>query len=129
MRDVIAVRGATTVDSDDKCEIVSKTVELVNKLIEANGIDGKKTKCVSMLLSTTKDIKSYYPATAVRESGILSTALMSCLEPDIDGSLPLCIRVLITLLCEEGSEPKHIYLHGAKALRPDITYENQEKVL
>ena len=124
MRDVIAVRGATTVCRDDKEEVSLKSTELVKELIATNGVDGKSTKCVSLIISTTQDIKSYYPAKALRENEIIDTVLFSCLEPNMENSLPLCIRVLMTLSCEEGREPHHIYLHGAKALRPDLSNKN-----
>lgn len=119
MNNIIAVRGATTIESDNTQEIIKKSTELIKTLIESNGI-GKNSSCVSMIISTTKDITSYYPARAIRESGLIDAPLFSCLEPDINGSLPLCIRVMLTLVCESGVNARHVYLNGAEALRPDL---------
>ena len=119
MSEIIAVRGATTIECDCKEEIVSKTVELMKKLIEANGI-GEKTHCVSIIISTTQDIRSFYPARALRESGLIDAPLFSCAEPDIEGALPLCIRVMLTLDGNDSNRSKHVYLHGAQTLRPDL---------
>ena len=114
---IIAIRGATTVDSNVAGQIASKSVELVKAVVKENNL--KPHDIISITISSTADITAVYPAKAIRESGLLGdTPLFSCLEPPIDGALPLCIRVM--LMCESKSEAKHIYLHGAKALRPDI---------
>ena len=118
---IIALRGATTIEANTREEIVSKTTELVRTLAEDNGI-GSLSRAVWCMISTTSDITAFYPARSVRESGLLDCPLMSCLEPAIENSLPLCIRVLIELATDEAAElkPCHAYLHGAAALRPDL---------
>ena len=119
---LIAVRGATTVECDTREEVVQNTVALLRELTEQNGIDGNNVRCVSAIISTTTDIHSFYPARAVRESGILDAPLFSCSEPEIEGSLPLCIRVLLTLaVCDSAQCAKHVYLNDAAVLRPDLT--------
>lgn len=120
MTDIIAVRGATTLAKDCQEEVVQKSVELIDTLLKKNGLPQKGKKCVSLLLSTTQDIHSFYPARAVRESGLSNVPLFSCVEPDIAGALPLCIRVMLTVACENETKPCHVYLHGAAALRPDL---------
>ncbi len=127
MEYMIAVRGATTVERDTKEEIEYKTCELVNELIDANALTGADARCVSVLISTTKDIHSFYPARAVREQGRIDAPLFSCAEPDIEGALPLCIRVMLTVACRTERQPRHIYLHGAKTLRPDLCCEKEEE--
>ena len=52
MNEIIAVRGATTIERDCEEEIVLKTTELIKALIDANEI-GVKTRCVSVVISTT----------------------------------------------------------------------------
>ncbi len=118
---ITALRGATTVEENTRDEIVSKTRELIEKLVADNGI-GTGARAVWCLISTTADITAFYPARALRESGLLSCPLMSCLEPNMDNALPLCIRVMIELAVDEKTEfvPRHAYLHKAALLRPDL---------
>lgn len=122
MDKIIAVRGATTIEHDDAQQIIEASTELIKNLVEKNGI-GKSSYCVSIIISITKDIKSYYPAKAIRESGLIDAPLFSCLEPDINGALPLCIRVMLTLVSNDNAKANHVYLNGAKALRPDLINE------
>ena len=122
--DIFAVRGATTIESDNSEEISKRTSELISELVKNNGIDGTNIRCVSVIVSSTMDIKSFFPARAIRESQLLpDVPLFSCIEPDIVGALPLCIRVMLTLSVKDESsyKPYHIYLHGAMSLRPDLS--------
>jgi len=49
-------------------------------------------------------------------------------EIPVPGSLPFCIRVLIHWNTDkEQSEIKHIYLHNAVKLRPDLMGDDQQK--
>lgn len=121
MDTIAAIRGATTVAADTREEIEAKTVELIRSLVERNGLHSDDKRCISVQISTTQDIHSFYPARAVRESGLLQAPLFSCVEPDIEGALPLCIRVMLTVACARDFAPQHVYLHGAVSLRPDLT--------
>lgn len=114
---MIALRGATTVSEDTQSDIKQGVKELLNAVMQANGLGAEQIICI--MFSSTADLKSYYPAKAAREAGYSSCALYSSLEPEIDGSLEKCIRVM--LLVESDSKPKHVYLNGAKNLRSDIT--------
>ena len=40
------------------------------------------------------------------------------MEPEIEGGLPLCIRVMMFI--EKNIEPHHVYLRGARVLRKDL---------
>ena len=122
MGKVIAIRGATTVNQDTPKEIVQKTTELIAEMVSRNELNDPAARCISVHISTTQDIRSFYPARAVRESGILDAPLFSWSEPEIEGSLPLCIRVLLTLaVCDSAQCAKHVYLNNAAVLRPDLT--------
>lgn len=112
-----AIRGATTVFSDCAEEIRTKTQELLEKICASNGITKENVICI--MFSNTSDIRSFYPAKAARECGFSGCALFSSLEPEIDGALPLCIRVM--LLAEGEFKVQPVYLHGAANLRKDIT--------
>lgn len=112
-----AIRGATTIAADNAEEIRNKVRELLREMAERNKL--RAADIIFIMFSSTADIKSLYPAKAAREAGFAGCALYSSLEPDMDGALPLCIRVM--MLAETSAAPRHVYLHGAAALRKDIT--------
>lgn len=112
-----AIRGATTLDADTPEEVRFKVKELLNSIAESNKLSTDKIICI--MLSSTADIKSLYPAKAAREAGFSDCALYSSLEPDINSSLKKCIRVM--LLADTEVPVKFVYLHGAKSLRKDLS--------
>ncbi|HXT47145.1 MAG TPA: chorismate mutase, partial [Gemmatimonadaceae bacterium] len=71
--------------------------------------------------TVTHDLTSEFPAHAARELGWLDVPLLCTLEIPVPNSLPRCIRVLLHV---ETSAPRadirHIYLHDARVLRPDL---------
>ncbi len=111
-----AIRGATTVAADNTELIRSAVKELLETIVSKNTLNERDIVCI--MFSTTADIKSFYPAKAARECGFGFCALYSSLEPEIEGSLKLCIRVM--LLVESDLRPVHVYLNDAKTLRKDI---------
>ncbi|MDE7330107.1 MAG: (d)CMP kinase [Clostridia bacterium] len=114
---MIAIRGATTVKKDTAEEIKQAVKELLVQIKSENGLNDGEIVCI--LFSNTDDIRSFYPAKAAREAGFFGAPLFSSLEPNIEGSLEKCIRVM--LLAETDKKPRHIYLNGAVALRKDLT--------
>ena len=112
-----AIRGATTVNVDCAEEIKESVKELLGEIKALNKLKNEEIICI--MFSNTADIKSYYPAKAARECGFVNCALFSSLEPEIDGALKMCIRVM--LLIEKDILPKHIYLNEAINLRKDIS--------
>lgn len=111
-----AIRGATTVAADTPEEIRGAVSELLAEIQRSNELE--KDDIICILFSNTADIRSFYPAKAAREAGFSRTALYSSLEPEIEGALPLCIRVL--LFAENCYSVRHIYLRGAAGLRKDL---------
>ncbi len=111
------IRGATTISADTPEEIKKAVKELLEQIESRNGL--KRDEIVSLVFSSTSDIHSYYPAKAAREAGFESCSLFSAQEPEIDGGLPLCIRAM--LFVGKNSDPKHVYLRGARILRKDIS--------
>lgn len=117
---MIGIRGATTLTCDCESQIRESVFELLKEIISNNDI--KTDEIVSVIFSTTKDITAYYPAKVAREFGLTDTPLFSAMEPDIKGSLKLCVRVL--MFVDKKIKAKHVYLRGAKSLRKDITKIN-----
>ena len=112
-----AIRGASTVESDTPEQIKECVKELLNEIVKVNNLDCGQIICI--MFSSTADLKSYYPAKAAREAGFATCALYSSLEPEVEGSLARCIRVM--MLVESDRTPSHVYLRDAKNLRKDIT--------
>ncbi len=112
------IRGATTVEKDCKEEIFSAVKSLLDEIFQTNGLD--KNEVSGFLFSLTTDIHSYHPAKAAREAGYDFAPLFAAIEPEIDGGLERCIRLM--LFTERNDKAvKHIYQKGAKILRRDIS--------
>ncbi len=116
---VRGVRGATTVVSNTKEEIVEKTGELLKGLIENNNIDLEDV--ASVIFSATSDIDAEFPAVAARNMGWIYTPLFCTREIPVEGSMQGCIRVLMHVNSDKRQdEMVQLYLHDAQKLRPDL---------
>lgn len=113
------VRGATTIEHNQREEILSATRQLLALMIRTNDIDHRDV--ASALFTTTPDVDAEFPALAARQLGWLDVPLLCGHEMTVPGSLPLCIRVLLHWNTEKPQkEIEHIYLREAKRLRPDL---------
>lgn len=119
------IRGAITVAADQPDEILTETRRLVLEMVKQNKIDPDSV--ASVIISTTSDISSAFPAKAVRTLENWTYVPVMCThEMDVPGSLPLCIRVMMhvdTLLAQK--EVQHIYMNEAVKLRPDLVKNSQ----
>jgi len=110
------IRGATTVEENTKEAILRATKELLEKLIEANGIDAEEVTCA--FFTTTSDLNAEFPALAARDMGWTQAALLCSHEMNVPGSLAKCIRILVLYNTEKSAgEIVHVYIKGAKNLR------------
>jgi chorismate mutase len=104
MKSVIALRGATQVDRDEP--------ELIHLAVD---------DFISVLFPATADLVSDFPAVGARSIGFGAVPLICASEINVAGAMPRVIRLLAHV--ESGqprSAAKHIYLHGAVALRKDL---------
>lgn len=116
------VRGATTVESNSPDAIIDATKELLSAMIEVNEI--QEDDVASAFFTVTQDLNAEFPAVAARQMGWTDVALLCGHEMNKPGSLPMCLRILLHVNTEKAAkEIKHVYLRGARVLRPDI--ENQ----
>ena len=114
------VRGATTVQTDDRDEILAATRQLLALMIRRNGIDSKDVG--SAIFTVTKDLAAEFPALAARQLGWIEVPLLCAYELSVPDSLPKCIRVLVHWNTnKDQSEIQHVYLHEAEKLRPDLS--------
>ena len=122
---VRGIRGATTTEKDDEESILAATSELLAAILEANP-SLVPDDLASALFTVTPDIMAVYPAKAARQMGWGSVPLMCAQEIPVTGSLPLCIRVLLTWNTPLSQKDiKHIYLKNAAILRPDLAAESK----
>ncbi len=118
------VRGATTVSANTAEAIVNGTVELLRAVIAANGIH--EDDVASVIFTTTPDLTAAFPARAAREIGWTQTALLGCQEMDVPDGLHQAVRVLIHWNTTRTlDEIRHVYMHGAESLRPDLYPTNR----
>lgn len=117
---VLAIRGATTVESNSKEEILKETAKLIETIITKNNLD--IDNIISMCFTMTNDLDSVYPSVAVREIlNITDIPMLNYEEKYIKGSLRMCIRVMMHANSEKNKiDIKHIYLNKAKELRKDL---------
>lgn len=113
-----ALRGAVTVEHDEKDEITAAVKEMFESLLSLNALE--EDELVFIHFSMTKDLRSLNAASALRRSGHASGVPLFCTqEADIDGGLEKCIRVLVMVGHEPLTEKRMVYLGRAAALRPD----------
>lgn len=116
---VRGIRGATTVKANTKDDIVNGTRELLQAMMEKNGI--LLEDIASAIFSVTEDLNAQFPAVAARQLGWIYTPLFCTLEIPVPGSLKGCVRVLLHVNSDKGQEEMvHVYLHDAEKLRPDL---------
>jgi chorismate mutase len=114
------IRGATTIQADDKEQVISATKELLTAILASNP-DLRPADIASALFTVTDDIASAFPAQAARQLGWDLVPMVCAREIPVPGSLPHVIRVLIHWNTEIAqSKIKHVYLREAVKLRPDL---------
>ena len=114
------IRGATTVERNDKEEIWQAAQELVRALVDANGIAPEDIGAA--IFSVTEDLTAAFPSTGARRlPGFDLVPLFDARQCAIEDSLPRCIRVLLLVNTDvPQSEIHHVYLRAAAELRPDL---------
>nr|WP_218140618.1 chorismate mutase [Propionispora vibrioides] len=113
------VRGATTVERNEREEIFANVAELLALIVEENKIDIEDIGAV--IFSSTPDINAAFPAAGARAMGWSEVPLFGTLEIDNPEGVARCIRVLILWNTEvPQKEIKHLYLKGASVLRQDL---------
>lgn len=117
---VRGIRGAITVEVNEEQPILQATFELLNAIVKENGI--VPTDIASVFVTVTGDLDATFPARAIRAMGGWDLVpLMCALEVPVKGSLEKCIRLMVLVNTEKTQEQvEHVYLGGAKALRPDL---------
>lgn len=115
---VRGIRGATTVEVDEKEAIITATEELLEEICRQN--DFAPDDVASAFFTLTTDLAATFPAEAARKRGWTGVPMLCATEIPVPGSLPKCIRVMIHVnTSKRQDEFTHVYLRRAVALRPD----------
>jgi len=112
------IRGATTAAANTAEDILEATEELVKVLIQLNDLEADDI--ASAIFTTTPDLTAWFPALAAREFGWTEVPMICTHEMAVPGSLQKAVRVLVHVnTTRSASEMRHVYLKGAKQLRPE----------
>lgn len=117
---VYAVRGAVSVDADEKENIIRETASLMKALSVKNKLSAKKM--VSIQFTITPDLQSLNPAAALRKAtdAYNRVPLFVAQEPMSQNSPPRMIRILLTYYAGRWHKPNAVYQGEAARLRPDL---------
>jgi chorismate mutase len=115
-----AVRGATQLEADDRDHMLDRVAEMVREVMTSN--DLAVDDFISIIFTATSDLHAEFPAYAARQLGFSDVPLICARELEIDGSMPRVVRMMAHV---ETDLPRvdvtHVYLHGAAALRRDLS--------
>jgi chorismate mutase len=113
------VRGATTVESNTREEILKETQKLLALMIRFNDMHAEDV--ASAIFTLTSDLNAEFPALAARQLGWKDVPLLCSYEVDVPGSLRRCVRIMVMWNTDKPqSEIRHVYIKEAQRLRPDI---------
>jgi chorismate mutase len=113
------IRGATTVEHNDREEVLVATTELLQLLLLRNNLTAEDI--ASAIFTVTNDLDAEFPALAARNLGWTEMALMCAREIPVPNSLGKCIRVLLHAnTTYSAAEMQHVYIHGAVNLRATL---------
>lgn len=111
------IRGATTVDQNTSEDILEGTAELLTALARLN--DLAPDDVASAFFTTTIDLDAAFPALAARDLGWTEVPLMCAHEMAVGGALAKVVRILLHVNTDRTpQEIRHVYLRGARTLRP-----------
>src|SRR5687768_8730008 len=100
--------------------MLERVAEMVIDAMTVNGLE--VDDFISVIFTATSDLVSEFPAYAARRLGFGDVPLLCARELEIDGSMPRVVRMLAHVETDlPRSAVTHVYLHGAAALRTDLT--------
>lgn len=119
------IRGATTVEEDRKELVLQATESLIIEMVEQNDVE--IDDIASVIVSTTTDVTSVFPARAIRSiEGWEYVPVMCTHEMDVPGAIQKCIRLMMHVNTNKAQrEIEHIYQNEAVRLRPDLVKEEK----
>lgn len=118
VRELRALRGATTASANSVEAIEESVSELIEALMSHNDLQGQQL--LSVTFSVTADLDACFPAAiARRRPDWHEVALLDCQQMAVAGDLPRCIRLLAHVWVDPDRAVIHPYLRETAQLRPD----------
>jgi len=118
------IRGATTAATNTAEDILEATTELMTALIRLNDLDPDEV--ASAIFTTTPDLNATFPALAARTLGWTEVPLLCTHEMAVPGALEQVIRILLHVnTTRPAAEIRHVYLKGARDLRPNWSLSDE----
>ena len=125
---VRAIRGATQLEVDERDHLLERTTELVRAVLAENQLD--VDDLISIIFTATPDVRSEFPAYAARTLGLVDVPLLCTVELDIGGAMDRVVRLLMHVETSlSRAEVTHVYLHGARNLRRDLSHVTTDEGL
>ena len=116
---VRAFRGATQLQADDPDEMAEAVGELLAEVLGRNGLT--TDDLISVVFTSTPDLRSDFPAAAARSVGIGDVPLLCAQEIDVVGAPQRIIRIMAWAQSSLArGDVAHVYLRGAEVLRKDL---------
>ena len=116
---VRAARGAILVAEDTADSVLAATGRLLEELLRGNQVQTEEL--ISILFTTTPDLRSAFPAEAARRMGLGLVPLMCASEIPVEGAMESVVRILMHFHSETPlPDVTHVYLDGAETLRDDL---------
>lgn len=115
---VRAIRGAISVKANTRPAILAATKKLLKELIRQNRLT--RPEIISAILSVTANLNAVPPALAARRMGWQRVPMLCLQEMALQGEKDRYVRVLLQVVKSDKMAVRHVYLGGARRLRPDL---------
>lgn len=100
--------------------LLDRVTEMVQDVMASNGLE--VDDFISIIFTATADLNSEFPAYAARQLGFSDVPLICARELEIEGSMPRVVRMMAHVETDlPRSGITHAFLHGAAALRRDLS--------
>jgi chorismate mutase len=100
--------------------MLDRVAEMVTEVMTVNRLE--VDDFISVVFTATSDLVAEFPAYAARQLGFGEVPLLCARELEIAGSMPRVVRMLAHVETDlPRADITHVYLHGAAALRTDLT--------
>lgn len=117
---MIAIRGAVQIDGDTQESIAAGVRDLCRAIVRDNSL--APDEIVSAFFTLTPDLRAEFPAKIARAEGWMDVPMICMQELDVPGALPRVCRVMLHVDRDRrAGAVHHVYLGGARALRPDLS--------
>lgn len=121
---MFALRGATSVDTNEASAIEEASARLVGELLTRNQLE--PARVLSAYFTSTPDLTASFPATGARHAGFAAVPMLCAQEIPVPSAPPRLIRVMLHVDGAPSVPVRHVYLGEAAQLRPDLAAQQDE---